>query len=179
MYAQNKFTTVEWWCRSGFLRTIFFLLTIIFPVLCHADNESYKFVYRDVFACSENKFESLFSDLTTFQSLNTYIIHSSKVDENYVVFSHGHEYPSFRKQKTTQLYIQSGGTRWSEIEQVAKGIKKFTLYLLKENITHTQTLIFDENALSAVIKKSWEDESALLICWDYKWKNYSFFYSHY
>jgi hypothetical protein len=149
-----------------FARTILFLTMLILPVLCYAESDNYEFAWEDVFACSTKIFKSV-NDLDTATSLSSYIIHTSKTDNHYVVFTHGNEYPSFRKHRSTELYVQSGGIRWLEIEDMSGGVTKFTLYLKKNNEIYTANLNFDKSSLAAVVKKSWADKSELLICWDY------------
>jgi hypothetical protein len=136
------------------------------PTFVFAMESSYEFIYEDVYACSTKKFDS-FDDLDTVTSLQTYFIHTSKIDEHFVIFLHGQEFPSFTKIKSSALYLQAGGLKWLEFYNLSDDITKFKLYFKKGDGTHITNLTFDKNALSAVRKTSWQEESQLLICWDY------------
>jgi hypothetical protein len=154
---------------------ISFLLIFFFDFTSsYASDIDYRFKYKDVYACSLEKFKFLYNNDYRIW-LNTYIIHTSEKDDHYVIFHNGNEYPSFKKSVSTNLYIQAGGLRWIEVDKMIGGTLKFKLYFLEESNVHlgeslanVDILVFDKESLSAISKKQWSiTGSEMLVCWDY------------
>ena len=163
--------------RSTFF-VLFLLVTLAVPLEVLADHE---FQYDNVFVCGPQKVLRIPPDEFTKNGRSKlfFMIHDNKRGDKYSIFWGDTEYPSFKVNHYTQLYVRNGGDYWLTFQRLSNTKVRFGFHSSQSfpNGFHHNKLIapvvltFNIAAMSAV-REDWDGRKWELTCWDDKnrWK---------